>query len=144
MSLHPSVLHLTLLGFAVWTLGVLAFTVGIHRWSRILTGKAAIHEFPAHAPAGPDWYRRATRAHLNCVENLPVYGAIVVTATSIGAAGRALDALAVTVLAARIVQTVVHIAFTESRRSVSVRFSFFSIQLVAMGAMAVVLLTHSR
>lgn len=140
MPPHLTTLNLTLLVFAVWTLTVLTFTVGVHRWSRILLGKSAIHEFPAHAPNGPDWYRRATRAHLNCVENLPVYGAIVLTASSLNAGGALLDALAVTVVCARVVQTVVHVAFTETHRSVSARFSFFSVQLVAMGAMVVALL----
>ena len=87
-----STLHLTLLGFALWTLAVLALTVGVHRWSRILTGRGAIHQFPADAPEGPDWYKRATRAHANCVENLPVYTAIVVAASAAGAEGGALDA----------------------------------------------------
>lgn len=137
---HISLLHMTLLGFAVWTLAVLVLTVGVHRWSRILTGRAAIHEFPADAPSGPAWYRRATRAHLNCVENLPVYGAIVVTASSAGVPSALLDALGVVVLGARVAQTVVHVAFAETARSVSVRFSFFALQLVAMVVMVVALL----
>jgi uncharacterized MAPEG superfamily protein len=142
MNPHLTVLDATLLGFAGWTLAILTFTVGVHRWSRILTGRSAIHEFPAHAPTGPDWYRRGTRAHLNCVENLPVYGAIVFAASSVGAAGTLLDALGVVILCARIVQSSVHIAFTESRRSVSVRFSFFFVQVIAMSAMIVVLLVR--
>lgn len=139
MHQHLSILEGTLLGFAGWTLAVLTFTIGVHRWSRILAGRAAIHQFPADASGGPDWYRRATRAHLNCVENLPVYGAIVLTASSIGIAGTLLDALGVAVLCARVVQTTVHVAFTETRRTVAVRFSFFSIQLVAMATMIVVI-----
>ena len=83
----------TLLGFALWTLTVLMVTVGVHRWSLILTGRAPIHTFPADAPTGPDWYRRATRAHLNCVENLPVYVAIVGVASFAGVGGSLLDAL---------------------------------------------------
>lgn len=138
--MHLSILNASLLGFATWTLAVLTFTVGVHRWSRILTRKAAIHEFPADAPTGPDWYRRGTRAHLNCVENLPVYGAIVFVASSVGATGALLDALAVAVLAARVVQTVVHVAFKETSRTVSIRFSFFSVQLVAMSVMIALLL----
>lgn len=137
-----TVLYGTLLGFALWTLCVLTFTVGVHRWSRILTGRAAIHEFPAHAPTGPDWYRRGTRAHANCIENLPVYGAIVVTASSVGASGLLLDALAVSVLAARVVQSLVHMAFVETPRTVSVRFTFYCVQIVAMTAMAVIVFRH--
>jgi len=31
-----------LLGFAAWTLFILFTTVGVYRWSRILTGRTAI------------------------------------------------------------------------------------------------------
>jgi len=127
-----------LLGFALWTLAVLIFTVGVHRWSLILIGRAGIHQFPADAPAGPDWYRRAVRAHANCIENLPVFASIVGVATASGAKGAALDALALAVLGARVGQTVAHVAFPQTRRVVSVRFSFFCVQLMAMLAMAAI------
>jgi uncharacterized MAPEG superfamily protein len=127
---------LSLLGFALWTLLVLIATIGVHRWWRILFERAAINAFPPDAPAGPNWYQRATRAHLNCIENLPVYGAIVVVLTFAGVHGRVLDALSVAVLGARICQSTVHIAFVQTERAVSVRFTFFSIQLGAMLWMA--------
>lgn len=135
-------LHATLLGFALWTLGLLMFTIGVHRWFRILTGQSAIHEFPADAPTGPDWYRRATRAHANCVENLPVFAAIVVVAEAAGARGIVLDALGVALLCARVGQTVTHVGFVQTARAVSIRFTFFSVQLVAMLAMVVVVIAH--
>jgi uncharacterized MAPEG superfamily protein len=134
-------LHLTLLGFALWTLAVLALTIGVHRWSRILTGRSAIHEFPADAPEGPDWYKRATRAHANCVENLPVFAAIVVAAQAAGATGTALDGLGVAILCARVGQTVTHVGFVQTARAVTVRFTLFSVQLVAMLAMIVLVLS---
>jgi uncharacterized MAPEG superfamily protein len=66
-----------LVGFAAWTVLLLLATVGVYRWSRILTGRVAIREFRADQIEGADWYKRAMRAHANCVENLPVFGAIV-------------------------------------------------------------------
>jgi len=123
---------LTLLGFAAWTLAVLAATVGVHRWRLILTKRAAINAFPADAPTGPDWYQRATRAHMNCVENLPVYGATVLVITLTGHHGWLIDALSVAVLGARICQTSVHVAFVQTERAVTYRFSLFTVQLVAM------------
>jgi uncharacterized MAPEG superfamily protein len=123
---------LTLLGFAAWTLLLLAATVGVHRWSLILTRRAAIDGFPAHAPEGPGWYQRGTRAHLNCIENLPVYAAIVLTATILGRHGPLLDSLSIAVLAARICQTSIHVCFAQTARAVSYRFSFFTVQLLAM------------
>jgi len=128
---------LTLLGFAVWTLLVLAATVGVHRWRLILTKRARINAFPADARTGPDWYQRATRAHMNCVENLPVYGALVLVATLAGRDGQLLDVLSVTVLCARVCQTLVHVVFVQTERAVSYRFSLFTVQLVAMLWMAV-------
>ena len=132
----------TLLGFALWTHLVLAATIGVHRWSLILTKRAAINAFPADASNGPDWYRRATRAHANCVENLPVYGAIVAVATFAGIAGRLLDALSIIVLATRVCQTLVHVSFVQTERAVSFRFGFFTVQLVCMAWMAALILMH--
>ena len=66
-----------LLGFAAWTVILLSATVGVYRWCRILTGRVQIRDFRADQVEGEDWYRRAMRAHANCVENLPVFGAIV-------------------------------------------------------------------
>jgi uncharacterized MAPEG superfamily protein len=123
---------LTLLGFAAWTLVLLAATVGMHRWRLILTKRAAINGFPADAPVGPDWYQRATRAHMNCVENLPVYAAIVLVATLGGRHGPLLDALSVAVLCARICQTLVHVSFVQTERAVTYRFSLFTVQYLAM------------
>ena len=132
----------TLLGFAVWTLLVLMATIGVHRWTLILSGRAAIHTFPADAPSGPDWYRRATRAHLNCVENLPVFASIVVVLIQVGVAGAAVDALCCIVLGARVCQTSVHVGFVQTARAVSIRFSFFTLQLLSM--LALVFLIGAR
>ena len=128
---------ITLLGFAIWTHVVLAATVGLHRWRLILTKQARINAFPADASTGPDWYQRATRAHMNLVENLPVYGSIVLVATFVGRDGWLFDTLSVTVLCARVCQTLIHIVFVQTERAVSFRFSFFTVQLVAMMWMAV-------
>ena len=43
-----------LLGSAVWTLLVLFGTVGVYRWSRILTGRVRISEWQADLPQGSD------------------------------------------------------------------------------------------
>src|SRR5262249_45901029 len=136
-------LYASLLGFALWTLLMLMFTIGVHRWSRILTRKAAIHEFPADAPEGPVWYKRATRAHLNCIENLPVFTAIVFVASDTGVHGRDLDALGITILCARIAQSITHVAFVQTARVVSIRFTFFSVQLLAMLVMSVIVIARA-
>jgi uncharacterized MAPEG superfamily protein len=109
-----TVLLWALLGFAVWTLLVLFGTVGVYRWSRIVTGRVRISEWQADLPQGSDWYQRAMRAHMNCVENLPVFAAIVLCAKATGAENRFLVLLAGGILVARICQTTVYLAWTPS------------------------------
>jgi uncharacterized MAPEG superfamily protein len=126
-----------LLLFAGWTLATLFATVGVYRWSRILTGRAALSDFRADEPHGSEWYRRAMRAHANCVENLPVYAAVVVAILASGARSPVLDALAVVLLAARVLQTVTHVAFEPTNAVVGVRFAFFLTQIACMIAMGI-------
>jgi len=121
-----------LLGFAGWTLATLLTSVGIYRWARILTGKTQIKDFRADQVEGADFYKRAMRAHLNCVENLPVYGAIAVSAWAAGLVSHTLDTLALTVLGARVIHTVIHLSFVQTNRVSSLRFAFFLLQLVCM------------
>lgn len=126
---------LVLLAFAGWTLLVLFGTVGVYRWSRILTGRTSIAEWRADVPQGSDWYQRAMRAHMNCVENLPVYGAIVVALVATGLRSTVIDNLALVMLAARVAQTVAHISLPNSTTAASIRFALFFIQIVSMIAM---------
>jgi len=131
-----------LVGFAVWTVLLLLATVGVYRWSRILTGRVAIREFRADQIEGADWYKRAMRAHANCVENLPVFGAIVF-GLYVGNVGSALvNAVAVAVLVARIMQSLVHVCFVQTNLVTSVRFGFFFVQIVSFLWLTVILLTE--
>jgi uncharacterized MAPEG superfamily protein len=126
-----------LLLFAGWTLATLLATVGVYRWSRILTGRAALSEFRADELQGSDWYRRAMRAHANCVENLPVYAAVVVVIVASGVRSPTLDRLAAVLLAARVLQTITHVAVEQTNVVVGVRFAFFFAQLACMAGMGI-------
>lgn len=126
-----------LLAFAGWTVLTLLVGVGLVRWSLILTGRRRLNEFPADVPHGSTRYRRAMRAHANCVENLPVYGAVAVTAALSGVSGGVLDALPPVFMAARVAQTVIHVALAETSAAVGVRFAFFFTQLACLVAMGV-------
>ncbi|HEX5420444.1 MAG TPA: MAPEG family protein [Gammaproteobacteria bacterium] len=132
-----------LLGFATWTLALLVATVGVYRWSNILFSNAPIASFRSDRPEGEDWYRRGTRAHANCVENLPVFGAIVLVITAIGLEGRIVDYLCMTVLIARVCQSLVHISRIQTDAVVSLRFSFFSVQLVCFFALIALVVIHA-
>jgi uncharacterized MAPEG superfamily protein len=128
-----------LVGFAAWTILLLLATVGVYRWSQILTGRVAIRDFRADQIEGADWYKRAMRAHANCVENLPVFGAIVF-GLYVGNVGSALvNALAVAVLAARIMQSLVHVCFVQTDIVTVMRFGFFFVQIVSFLWLTVIL-----
>ena len=136
--------QLSLLLFTLWTLGVLTVTIGWYRWSRIWLGLVAIHQFRSDDVQGADWYRRAMRAHANCIENLPVFGAIVLVLSVARIQSPAIDALSLLVPTARVVQSLMHICFTETRRTVGVRFTAFSVQLLCFVALAGCALARAR
>jgi uncharacterized MAPEG superfamily protein len=121
-----------LLGFAMWTLLTLFGSIGVYRWSRILTGRASISEWRADAPQGSEWYQRAMRAHMNCVENLPIFGALVVALMATGLQSPSIDALSITLLIARIGQTLVHIGAPPTNFWAALRFALFFTQIVCM------------
>jgi uncharacterized MAPEG superfamily protein len=121
-----------LLGFAMWTMLVLVAGIGVARMALIFRGQAGFASFPADVPHGREAYRRMMRAHANCVENLPVFGAVVVVANLAGPASRLVDVLAVTVMVARIAQTSVHVLFVVRDLTVAVRFAFYLVQVAAM------------
>src|SRR5215217_2397853 len=126
---------LVLLGFAGWTLLTLFCSIGVYRWSRILTKRASIAEWRADIPQGSEWYQRAMRAHMNCVENLPVYTAIVVALMATHVTSPILDGLAIAILLARICQSVIHLLFEQTNTVASIRFAFYFAQAVSMMAM---------
>jgi uncharacterized MAPEG superfamily protein len=132
-----------LLAFAVWTMLVLMLTVGIYRWGLVFAGRAEVKEFRADRVEGSDWYRRSMRAHLNCVENLPVYGAIVLVIVVSGAGSSTLDILALTLMGARVMQTLIHVAFVQTNFVAVLRFGFFFVQLICMLSMAAMIVLHA-
>lgn len=127
-----------LLGFATWTLLLLMATVGVYRWVRILFSNVPIASFRCDQLEGEDWYRRGIRAHANCVENLPVFGAIVWVISTLGINGPAVSYLSVIVLIARVCQSVVHVSHVQTNTFVAVRFAFFFVQLVCFLALIVI------
>ncbi len=132
-----------LLGFATWTLLLLIATVGVYRWINILFWKAPIGSFRSDQVEGEDWYRRGTRAHANCVENLPVFGAIVLAISAIGINGPAVNVLSTIVLIARVSQSLVHVSHVQTDAFVAVRFSFFCVQLACFLALIAMVAFHA-
>jgi uncharacterized MAPEG superfamily protein len=121
-----------LLLFAAWTLLLLFLTIGYFRWSRILAGRATIREWRPDLEQGTDWYKRAMRAHANCLENLPIYTVAVIALLVTKAESPWLDRLAVVLLFARILQSLLHIGFEQTELIAGARFVFYAIQIVCM------------
>jgi uncharacterized MAPEG superfamily protein len=133
-----------LLGFAMWTAAVLVFAIGTYRFSRIFTGRAGMASFPADGREGAGWYQRAMRAHANCIENLPLFTVVVFALYATGTSSLAADWMATIALAARVCQSLVHIATVQTDRIVTIRFSFFFAQLLCfVGIAAIVALKPS-
>ena len=132
-----------LLGFAAWTVLLLLSTIGVYRWSRILTGQVPIRDFRADQVEGEDWYRRSMRAHANCIENLPVFGAIVFALYVVGVGGSTVNYLSISVLVARVIQSLVHVCLVQTNTVAAVRFAFFLVQLVSFLALIVMVVRHA-
>lgn len=128
--LSSSIPLLSLLGFVLWTL-LLVFSIAGWRVSRVLGGKAPANAFPADVAHGPDLYRRLLRAHVNCVENLPLFAAVVLLAHVARPSDTFVATLAPVYLAARVAQTLAHLSSGRSF-AVQVRFTFFLVQLVVL------------
>lgn len=132
-----------LLGFATWTLLLLLSTVGVYRWTRILTGQIPIRDFRADQIEGEDWYRRSMRAHANCIENLPVFGSIVFALYVADVGGSTINFLSIIVLVARIAQSLVHVCFVQTNTVATVRFAFFFAQIICFFALIVKIIHHT-
>ena len=122
--MSTSALVLTL--FIAWAL-LLLVVMEILRARLVVTGRVASNQFtPDNATISP-FMQRLARAHLNCVESLPIFGGLLVVALLTGRTG-ATDPLAPWLLGARIVQSVIHLAST-SNAAVNARFAAFVVQM---------------
>jgi uncharacterized MAPEG superfamily protein len=132
-----------LVGFSTWTVLLLSATVGVYRWTRIFSGRASLSSFRADQPEGEDWYRRSMRAHANCIENLPVFGAIVLAIYAEGVRGTVIDVLSTLVLIARVLQSLVHVSHVQTDAFVAMRFSFLCVQLISFLALTALVIRHA-
>jgi uncharacterized MAPEG superfamily protein len=126
-----------LVGYAAWTL-VLLGGIAVLRSSLTLSGRREANSFGVDGSDVSEFSNRLCRAHANCYESLPIFGALVLAALVTGHGGIT-DALAPWVLAARVGQSVTHLISTSSQ-AVLVRFGFFSVQFAIEVYFAVALL----
>ncbi|MBL8470294.1 MAG: MAPEG family protein [Rhodocyclaceae bacterium] len=133
----------SLLAFATRTILLLLGTVGVYRWARILTGRVPIREFRADRVEGDDWYKRAMRAHANCIENLPVFAVIVLALGASGTAGPGIDRICMGIVAARVVQSAIHVGMAPTNTAASLRFAFFFVQLAGFLALIALIVAQA-
>ena len=115
-----------LLLFISWTLALLVL-MEVLRSRLVLTGRARSNEFnPENSNLSP-FMQRLARAHANCLEGLPVFGGLLLLALVTGRT-EVTDPLAPWLLAARVVQSSIHLA-SLSVVAVNARFTAFAAQV---------------
>jgi len=115
--------------FAAWTL-LLMMGYVTYRTMMVLQGTSAASWTRGSGYEVPGLVKRIENAHANCVENLPVYGAIVLGAYVLGKPG-VVDATALWFLLARLGQSISHIAGV-THTLVLVRATFYTVQVLIM------------
>ena len=115
-----------LTGFIGWWLSLLVLMEAI-RSKLVVAGAIPANGFdPGNSNLSP-FMQRLARAHANCVEGLPIFGGLMLVAV---VAGRSMvtNPLAYVLLAARILQSVIHLS-SLSPLAVTLRFSAFAVQM---------------
>jgi len=115
--------------YAAWTLLLPVVYAGTIRVPMIVAGRKKADHWERGKPGDdPPVLMRMKNAHLNCVENFPIFAAVVVIAALLGRMP-AIDSIAAYVLYARIVQTVAHVAGT-SLPLIAIRGAFYAFQVL--------------
>jgi uncharacterized MAPEG superfamily protein len=124
--------------FAVWGL-LLVICIGTWRLAMAVTGNVPKGGFNPGTPHGSDAYWRLNRAHMNVVENLPFFGAIVLGGMIANVQEPNFQMLASIVLLARIAQTIIHVT-SGAQVAILLRFSAYLVQVFSMLGMAAMVL----
>ncbi len=121
---------IALAGFAGWTLLLILTTVSSRVFAIIGGSDIPLNKF---SPGGEDltgFGQRVTRAHLNCVENLPVFAAVV-AAAGLSNQFAVMEGTVMYILYARIAQSTIHMISGSLPMSL-IRGTLFSVQTLLM------------
>lgn len=122
--MNPTLTALT--GFVAWSL-LLLVLMEVIRSKLVVTKAIPANEFnPDNSNLSP-FMQRLARAHANCIEGLPIFGGLMLIAVVAGKSA-VTDPLAYVFLAARILQSVIHLC-SLSALAVTFRFSAFAVQM---------------
>jgi len=120
--------------YALWAM-FLVLSIGAARVHQVVTGKSGVTEFTAGVPHGPEPYWRLNRAHMNTIENLPIFATVVLAGVAANAADATFNMLAIIVVFARAVQSLIHIS-SGTATAINLRFAAFAVQIVCQMWMA--------
>jgi uncharacterized MAPEG superfamily protein len=115
-----------LIGFVSWALFLLIVMETIRTYL-VVTAKVAANSFKPDNSGLSPFMQRLARAHANCIEGLPIFGGLLAIAIMTSRTAIT-DPLASWFLAARIVQSIIHLVST-SPIAVSLRFTAFAVQM---------------
>jgi len=124
--------------YALWAIALVLMVAG-DRALLVIRGEAKINSFTSGVPHGSDSYWRINRAHLNTIENLPIFATMVLSGWVVGMETATFNRLAVIVLVARLVQSIIHIA-SGSVAAVTSRFIAYGVQILCEIWMAALVL----
>ena len=116
-----------LTAFVAWALFLLVLMEAIRTYL-VATKRVTANGFTPDNSGLSPFMQRLARAHANCVEGLPIFGGLMAVAV-MTSRSEATDPLALWLLAARIVQSIIHLIST-SPVAVSLRFTAFAVQMV--------------
>jgi uncharacterized MAPEG superfamily protein len=131
---------MSLLFFALWPIALISIVVA-YRVALIVRRRAPPNGFPSDTPHGPEWYRRLLRAHANALETLPTFAVIVFIGAFLGVKTGTFATASVVVAAARVGQSLAHVA-SGKNRVIRVRFACFAVQMIALCVMVATLLVQ--
>src|SRR5262249_29155725 len=99
---------------------------------RIATwGLAAAVSYPDNPPAQSPWARRLMKAHWNAVENLVVFGALVLAAQDLGVSNSAIGTAAMVYFWARLVHALVYTLAIPWLRTLAFTVAFLCQAVIA-------------
>jgi uncharacterized MAPEG superfamily protein len=117
---------IALVAFIAWTLILLTLMEAV-RTQLVLRRKVPANGFtPDNANLSP-FMQRLARAHANCLENLPIFGGLLLVAIATSNTS-VTDPLAYLFLGARVFQSLVHLS-SVSALAVTIRFTAFAVQM---------------
>lgn len=132
----PSLIAVAL--FAGWAILMIAIAISYRVAAVLFKGKPADSWTRGRTTDDPGLIERAGHAHLNTLENLPIFAAIVLAGVASGQ-GALIDPIAPFVLYARMAQSTVHL-IGVSHWLVLARAAFFGIQIALFVTMIVKIL----